>query len=407
MKKGYMSEYFTDIACKRLSAVEALRHRSNQHEFNGVNKLRQMLGTERRKYQTKFIYLSDDDQDPVTDAGYLSWYDGREANPDRSPEYRLYYPDTKVTDRAGENDLLVIGRRPDDSLVVIIAEAGTTAENQVAWLFGVTDLNDKRYVIRTEEEAGRMELAFAARQVLELIGVEVDVQAPDYLELMLEKFGGVFPKTREFSAFARDTLRGIEPGDDPDQVLLSWMEQEEKLFRTLERHLIVDRLKQGFGEDVDAFINYSLSIQNRRKSRAGSALENHLAFLFSAHGIRHSRTSLTEGKSKPDFLFPGHLEYHDPVWPADRLTMLGVKSSCKDRWRQVLAEADRIPDKHLLTLEPGISRNQTDEMRAKGVSLVLPRMIHNSYQPIQQGWLMDVSDFIWLVKERQSSGLSA
>jgi hypothetical protein len=28
--------------------------------------------------------------------------------------------------------------------------------------------------------------------------------------------------------------------------------------------------------------------------------------------------------------------------------MPGVKSTCKDRWRQVLAEADRIDHKHLL-----------------------------------------------------------
>jgi hypothetical protein len=30
--------------------------------------------------------------------------------------------------------------------------------------------------------------------------------------------------------------------------------------------------------------------------------------------------------------------------------MLGVKTTCSDRWRQVLAEADRIQLKHLLTL---------------------------------------------------------
>ena len=43
--------------------------------------------------------------------------------------------------------------------------------------------------------------------------------------------------------------------------------------------------------------------------------------------------------------------------------MLAAKTSCKDRWRQVLAEADRIRTKHLLTLEPAISKIQTAEMR--------------------------------------------
>lgn len=403
MKKGHLSEYFTNIAYKRLSAVEALRHRSSQHEFNGVNSLKGLLGTARRKFAATFIYLSDDRPEPVTDAGFVTWYDCREGDPTRSAEYRLYYTGTVVSERADEHDLLVIGRRPDDSLVVIIARAGTTAENQVAWLFGINDLNVPGYAVRTEEEADRTRLAFASRQVLELIGIEVEEQAPDFLGLMLKKFGGRFPATRSFSEFTRDTVRGVLCArDDPDAVLMAWMEQEELLFRTLERHLIGDRLRQGFGDDADAFISFSLSVQNRRKSRAGSALENHLEFLFTARGIRHSRTAVTEGKAKPDFLFPGHAEYHDPVWSAVRLTMLGVKSSCKDRWRQILAEAERIPDKHLLTLEPGISRNQTDEMRAKGVRLVLPRGIHESYQPEQQAWLMDVAGFIGLVEGRQS-----
>jgi hypothetical protein len=81
--------------------------------------------------------------------------------------------------------------------------------------------------------------------------------------------------------------------------------------------------------------------------------------------------------------------------------MLGVKSTCKDRWRQVLAEADKIPSKHLLTLEAAISSNQTDEMQAKDLQLVLPSALHHTYSPAQQKWLMDVSAFIDLVRERQ------
>jgi hypothetical protein len=65
--------------------------------------------------------------------------------------------------------------------------------------------------------------------------------------------------------------------------------------------------------------------------------------------------------------------------------MLGSKSSCKDRWRQVLSETERIPHKHLLTLEPGISENQTDEMRAKLLQLVLPASLHTTYREAQTG----------------------
>lgn len=223
------------------------------------------------------------------------------------------------------------------------------------------------------------------------------------MDAMLEKFNGGFPTTREFSAYARSTLKDVNPQDGADDVLMAWLEREEILFRTLERHLIGDRLTKGFDDDVDSFISFSLSVQNRRKSRVGLALENHLELVFAGCGIRYSRTAVTENKTKPDFLFPGHVEYHNPAFNPLNLTMLGVKSTCKDRWRQVLAEADRIEHKHLLTLEAAISSNQTNEMQTKNLQLVLPRRIHDSYTEAQQAWIMDISSFIALVQDRQSN----
>ncbi|WP_210211312.1 type II restriction endonuclease [Mesorhizobium sp. M2A.F.Ca.ET.043.05.1.1] len=115
---------------------------------------------------------------------------------------------------------------------------------------------------------------------------------------------------------------------------------------------------------MDGFLAFSLSVQNRRKSRAGQSLEHHLEALFQARSIRFSRGAETENRNRPDFLFPGHAEYTDSGFSPDLLTMLESKSTLKDRWRQVLPEAARIPSKHLLTLEPAISENQTDQMKA-------------------------------------------
>ena len=81
--------------------------------------------------------------------------------------------------------------------------------------------------------------------------------------------------------------------------------------------------------------------------------------------------------------------------------MLGVKTTAKDRWRQVLSEADRLPQKYLITLEPAISQNQTDEMNAQRLQLVLPETIKNTYTKSQQKDLLTVNEFIDLVKERQ------
>jgi hypothetical protein len=86
----------------------------------------------------------------------------------------------------------------------------------------------------------------------------------------------------------------------------------------------------------------------------------------------------------------------------EKLTVLAVKTSCKDRWRQVLAEADRVREKHLLTLEPAITASQTAEMQQKNVRLVVPGDIQATYTPAQQSWLLNASELILLLLQRQS-----
>lgn len=403
MKQGHLSEYFSGVAIKHLSAVEADVLRSHQHEFNGVEALKRIFGSAqgRQTYSAKFVYLNDRDDEPVVADGFLTWYDARERHPTRS-EHRLYFPTSSVSELAVEGDLLVIARRPDGSVLVVVAEGDSTVANQVRWLFGATDLGETEYLIREDPETEHDRIAFASRVILEAIGVIVETPPDKLLEDMLRRFKGAFPSTREFSAYARSTLTEAHYGDNGDAVLMAWMEREEALFRTLERHLISDRLAAGFGHDVDAFIAFSLSVQNRRKSRVGFALENHLEYLFKQRGVRFSRTGVTENKSKPDFLFPGVLQYHDLAFDTARLTVLGVKTTCKDRWRQVLAEADRVAQKHLLTMEAAISSNQTDEMKAKGLQLVLPEQLHPTYLPTQQAWLQTVEAFIRYVGDNEN-----
>lgn len=402
MKQGHLSEYFSGVAIKHLSAVEADVLISHQHEFNGVEALKRVFGSAQGKqsYPAKFVYLSDRDDEPVLADGFLTWYDARERHPTRS-EHRLYFPTTAVSELASAGDLLVIGRRPDGSVLVVVAEGDSTVANQVRWLFGAKDLGQAEYLIRENPETEQDRIAFASRVILEAIGVVIEPSSDMFLEDMLQRFKGAFPSTREFSSYARSTLHEVRATDNGDTILMAWMEREEALFRTLERHLISDRLTVGFDGDVDAFISFSLSVQNRRKSRVGFALENHLEYLFTQRGLRFSRTGVTENKSKPDFLFPGIQQYHDMTFDSAMLTVLGVKTTCKDRWRQVLAEADRVERKHLLTLEASISANQTDEMKAKNLQLVLPAELHQTYQPEQQTWLNSVEEFLTHVGARQ------
>lgn len=400
MKPGYLSQYFVGVACKRLSAVEADRQRSNQHEFDGVTALRELLGPVRKAFVTHFLYLSDEQAETTSETGQVTWYDARERHPTRS-EWRLYFPTTQASEKTSTGDLLVIGRRSDDSLLILTAAQGSTAERQVLWLFGLTDPVEGKYVLQRESEIDRIKLVFSSRLILEHLGIDIDDHDDAHLEKMLARFNGTFPPTSEFSSFARSITSVTAAGESADALLMDWLDQEEKLFRSLEKHLVSKRLEIGFANDVSGFIKFSLSVQNRRKARAGAALENHLAHLFTAAGLRFRKNARTETNARPDFLFPGDIEYHDPQFPESLLTMLGAKSTCKDRWRQVLSEADRIARKHLLTLEPGISKTQTDEMHFRNLQLVVPAAIHPTYTVEQQKWLMTVDDFMREITEKQ------
>lgn len=401
MKHGHLSQYFTGIASKKLSAVETDPKLSHQHEFNGVNNLIEILGPDGGAtvhFKSRFVYLSDKLEEPLVAEGEAGWYDSRRNHATRS-EYRLYYPSNAVMDSASAKDFLIVAKRPDNTLLFIIAESESTAENQIKWLFGLKDVKS-RFLVKGEKETESIELNFTVRLILEQIGIEVEETAEDHLDELLSRFGSQFPKTREFSDYARDAFPEISPLEDPDQTIIEWMDREETLFRTLERHIVQDRLDAGFS-DVDAFISFSLSVLNRRKSRAGHALENHLEAIFTAHNIRYDRGKETENRAKPDFVFPSIKEYRDKNFPENLLTMLGAKQTCKDRWRQVLSEAKRIELKHLFTLEPGISENQTEEMKSQKLQLVVPVPLIETYSKRQQGWLMNFREFLDVVKHRQ------
>lgn len=405
MDSGYLAKYFKGIANKKLSQVEANIFKSNQHEYNGDKGLKKLLGTGegRKVLDTSFIYLGD--EDIVNAEGKMTWYDARENHPTRT-EWRLYFPTNDVTTRAATGDTLYLCKKIDDTFLMIITQNESTFDGQLHWLFDLKDDVNVGFAVKENFVSDKKQIEFISRIILEQIGIEYKSDTgKNYLEEMIGKFEGKFPTTKEFSKYARETVKNVSPIEEPDYTLLKWINQEEVLFRTFEKYIIAERLRKGFindnNVDVDEFVSFSLSVQNRRKSRVGLAFENHLEHLLMDNSIQYSRTPITENKSKPDFIFPCIKAYKDISFNPVYLTMLGVKSTCKDRWRQVLAEAERIDKKHLLTLEASISENQTNEMKSKNLQLVLPYEIHSTYSKEQQGWLYSVEDFLAEVKEKQ------
>lgn len=402
-----LSDYFSGVILKRLSAVETDPGTSNQHEYNGTREMKQLFGLDRRTLPTRYIYLGHDEEDSNSIDGIATWYDSRERHPIRS-EYRLYFKDNDVTARAREGDVLIIGLKKDMSIILLIVDGCSPQLDSVLWLFGASSIDGLAEVQNIHPDQVERKSLALFNHIAEYAGLDIEAEpTDDWLDLLLSRFGSAFPSTRELSALALETLQGdVSATEAPDRALLDLVDREEVLFRQLERHIVSRHLEQhatSWASDVDAFVKFSLSVHNRRKSRAGHALENQLEWIFLENHIRYQRGAVTENKSKPDFLFPGASKYHDETIAAEYLTMLGVKTSCKDRWRQVLNEAKRIEHKHLMTLQPAISEAQTDEMEIAHLTLVIPSDLQESYSSKQRKRLLSLGDFMAYVSQRNAT----
>lgn len=210
-----------------------------------------------------------------------------------------------------------------------------------------------------------------------------------------------FPSTAVMSEMSRTVFMDFHNKKKfiPDVDLLNWVDTEYTVFRLLEKYIYRDKLVVPFLE-IELLLEFANTALNRRKSRAGKSLEHHLNFMFTEIGLPFDNPGRTEAKKKPDFLFPSTNEYKNKSYPDENLIMLGAKTTCKDRWRQVLNEADRIPHKHLLTLQQGISKNQLDEMQTENLTLVVPKPLHNYYPKEYQNRLWTIDQFIRFTKEK-------
>ncbi|MFW5887736.1 MAG: type II restriction endonuclease, partial [Bacteriovoracia bacterium] len=157
----------------------------------------------------------------------------------------------------------------------------------------------------------------------------------------------------------------------PDVQILNWITTEFELFKAIENDRYGDLIRTPF-KSVEELIRTANILLNRRKSRAGKSLEHHLSAVFNIWNISYDSQAITEENKKPDFIFPSIDSYFSEPVGSEKLFFLGAKTTCKDRWRQIVGEADRIPGKHLFTLQQGISTNQLKEMKAAGITLVVP-----------------------------------
>jgi type II restriction enzyme len=269
------------------------------------------------------------------------------------------------------------------------------------------------YVLSSDEDIDEFFATFnlvpgETNQLIDVSGiVKPKVKIAQLLHDFANRFDS-FPDTRQMALGARECYNEAFKVDNnalkskPDEILLHWLDTEYDLFKCMEEKVYADVVSKPF-QSLDAFVKMANEVLNRRKSRAGKSLEHHLACIFTHNELVFEEQAVTEDNKKPDFLFPSAECYHNLLFPADNLIVLGAKTTCKDRWRQVLTEADRVDVKYLFTLQQGISKNQLKEMHDSHLTLVVPKKIIKSFPQEYQGEISDLCGFIGMVKKKQEN----
>ena len=266
------------------------------------------------------------------------------------------------------------------------------------------------FFLETEEDIEQFLSAFSiapteTNRMIDSSNILLSVQEEIAIQEFVRSLTDEFPQSEAMSKAARRIQDSVY-GDgerirtDPDRKIINWTNMEYALFRAIEHARYGDRIARGF-VSVDEFVTMANMVLNRRKSRAGKSLEHHLSAIFEGNGIAYDEQKVTEGNKRPDFLFPSQRAYHDTGFPVEKLISLAAKTTCKDRWRQVINEADRLRGrpKYLCTLQQGISPAQMDEMQSENVILVVPRPYIGAYPKDRQERIWTVSKFIAFIRE--------
>jgi len=272
----------------------------------------------------------------------------------------------------------------------------------------------KGYILSNDEDIDDFFATFnlAPDETNQLINVNGIVNDPNIrINRLLQEFVDqfdTFPETRVMATGAREcynnafNVREKILIQQPDKILLNWIDTEYRLFKYMEEKVYANIMSTPF-DSIDSFIQMANEVLNRRKARAGKSLEHHLANIFTHNKLIFEEQAVTEDNKKPDFLFPNAGCYHNLQFPTDDLIVLGAKTTCKDRWRQVITEADRVDTKFLFTLQQGISKNQLREMQDSHLTLVVPHKYISSFPQEYQTEIKDLNSFITMVKAKQEN----
>jgi hypothetical protein len=388
------------IAVKRLSAVEIDPRQSNQHEFHATRLRRELELPERRvSGLLSCMIIGSNNSPPTLEEAQFTLYDSREGHPTRTPEWRLYYYSKLIPEVASPGDLLVLYRH-EAGLRALIVRAGSSTESDLLTALSIDDRAIRQqFSFLDAPSPDERETRGVAHQLTLPTEPQAVYAVSDHALYRRAVRDGYMPTTREMATAAMDIVgrKGEAPGD-PDSYLSAALSAETDLYYGIETEIQTGRLSSLMMTQptVTDVIDFAMGVQQSRRSRRGQSLQNHFAAVLTSQKIPFTAQCRTENGETPDFVVPSCDVYHQETFPADRLRMVACKSTAKERWRQVLHEAARIPEKYLLTLDPDLTEATTVAMAAAGVMTFLPRTILvESYRwPLRRGSLGSVRDLV-------------
>lgn len=152
-----------------------------------------------------------------------------------------------------------------------------------------------------------------------------------------------------------------------DDIYESYLREQEECGQK-----VIDEQIAKFGtinfSDVDKFL---MSIFQSRKSRAGKAFEFIIRELFIRADVPFSEQITIDG-AKPDFVMPS-AEYFEER-PLDCM-LFTAKRTLRERWRQVVTEANKSYSYFLATLDDKVTESQLKQAATHKLYIVVPAQI--------------------------------
>ena len=415
MTSPTVSGYFTWAASKTLSAVDVDRLRSHQHEIGGVAALRRFLEGINRvdanateaTLDTVILALGYSQGVERSDES-LKLYDARRENPNRGPEWRLYYPSGGATEALLRDQV-----RPGDLLVFAVPETGPDlvlflASDDSAWssvlgtLFPSSTSPGQRMLEVSAEQLEAAQDTAPLLLVLDDLGLTppVDISALDWALAQPELSGGLhgldsFPSTADMASMAVRYAGSDLLDLSVDDRLMTRLEAETSLFYAIESAIALP-LFQECVVTAD-YIDLAKSVTQRRAARRGRSFEIHLEEIFLEEALAVEMQPVLPDGERLDFLFPSLDAYLDDRVDTSVLFAVNAKTTVRERWRQLASEAQRLRTKYLITVDRNLASASVDQMVNADVQLVIPEPIRAEYGSAVVGNSWSLAEFVGYV----------